>query len=168
MYSIVPFIIKVITISSYNTCIFYINTAAIAVAINLNILYGYKIRSHKFFAVNRLRKITWASQVGSRAKIRTTYTSHPRSARQEVDGERTHARRRTHVDGKATGEATDQTQPPTHYNRHSARWPGESREVAAFSRPMGRKAYRYLCIYHIKVIDCQIIVQSNLSFQSKM
>ena len=37
MYSIVPFIIKVITILSYNTCIFYINTAAIAVAINLNI-----------------------------------------------------------------------------------------------------------------------------------
>ena len=37
MYSIVPFIIKVITILSYNTCIFYINTAAIAVAIKLNI-----------------------------------------------------------------------------------------------------------------------------------
>ena len=101
---------------------FYINTAAIPVAINLNIFCAAtKSVATSFFAVNRLRKITWASQVGPRAKVRTTYTSHPRSARQEVDEERTHARRRTHVDGKAAGEATDQTQPPTHYNRHSAR-----------------------------------------------
>ena len=34
--------------------------------------------------------------------------------------------------------------------------------------PWVAKAYRYLCIYHIKVIDCLIIVQSNLSFQFKM
>ena len=86
-----------------------------------------------------------------------------------MDGERTSARRRTHVDGKAAGEATDQTQLPTHYNRHKrAMTGGKQRNLQLSRAPWVAKAYRYLCIYHIKVIDCLIIVQSNLSFQSKM
>ena len=148
---------------------FYINTAAIPVAINLNIFCTATKSVATSFCSQQVAWNHAGKPRGLPRKNRTTYTSHPRSARQEVDGERTHARRRTHVDGEAAGEATDQTQPPTHYNRHSARWPGESREVAAFSRaPWVAKAYRYLCIYHIKVIDCLIIVQSNLSFQFKM
>ena len=134
----------------------------------MNILYGYKIRSHNFFAVNRLRKITWASQVGSRAKIRTTYTSHPRSARQEVDGERTHARRRTHVDGKATGGLLANPATNTLQSSQRAMTRGKQRSCSFSRAPWVAKAYRYLCIYHIKVIDCLIIVQSNLSFQFKM
>ena len=120
-----------------------------------------------FFAVNRLRKITWASQVGSRAKIRTTYTSHPRSARQEVDGERTHADAHMWMERL---RARPLTKPS--YQRTTivtARDDQGKAEKLQLSRaPWVAKAYRYLCIYHIKVIDCLIFVQSNLSFQFKM
>ena len=91
-HSIVPFIIKVSTIDYDNHSIvpfinlmislffikFYINTAAKSVAIAVDGCVISRGRAQLALAPAQ--------------KIRTTHTSPPRRARQEVDGERTHAR----------------------------------------------------------------------------
>ena len=100
----------------------------------------------------RRRKNTWASRSLEPAqKIRTTHTPSPWSARQEVGGARIHARWRTHVLGKATGEAIGQTQPPTHYNGHKL-WSNGKDEKLQLSRALCRNAFRYLCIYKWPIV----------------
>ena len=126
---------------SYNTCIYFLLNSILIWPQNLwqliwIFLCSYKPCSHKFFCSRRLRKKPWESPVGSGSRAKNSHNAHItlRSARQEVDGQRTHARWRTHVKA-GYGRSYRPTRPPTHYNRHKHAIKLESREVAALSRP---------------------------------
>ena len=66
-----------------------------SVAINLNIFcVATNSVATSFFCSRRVRKKPWESPVGSGSRAKNSHNAHItlRSARQEVDGQRTHAR----------------------------------------------------------------------------
>ena len=99
---------------------FYINTAAISVAINLNILYGYKTCSHKFFAVDGCVKARGQAELAPAQKF-AQRTHHPLGVHAKRLMESEHTPVDAHTWRQGYGRGYRPTQPPTHYNRHSAR-----------------------------------------------
>ena len=110
---------------------FYINTAAISVAINLNILYGYKTCSHKFFAVDGCVKARGQAELAPAQKF-AQRTHHPLGVHAKRLMESEHTPVDAHTWRQGYGRGYRPTQPPTHYNRHSTRsnWKAEKLQLS--------------------------------------
>ena len=144
MYSIVPFIIKVITISSYNTCIFsinfYINTAAIPVAINLNIFCtATKSVATIFLQSTGCVKSRGQAKLAPAQKF-AQHTHHTLGvhAKRWMESGHTHADAHTWMERLRARPLTK----PSHQRTTivTARDDqGKAEKLQLFSRPMGRK-----------------------------